>query len=336
MKYTSSFFLFIAIFTLCTAKAVALLSCEVTPYDNWKHCVKISNGSIELIATTDVGPRIIRFGFCDGENLFKEFPGMVGKTGGDEWRVYGGHRFWHAPEAQPRTYAPDNSPVQYIWKDNILKLVQPTEASTGIQKELTIIMDPDKNTVRIVHRLINHNLWEVTLAPWALTVMRSGGRAIFPQEPFRPHEEALLPARPMALWYYTDMADHRWIWGTHYIQLKQDTRAKKPQKIGMLNRQGWMAYLWDNDIFIKRFPFIDNATYPDFGCNCESYTNSDMLELESLGPLAPLSPKGGTVTHIEDWFLFHGRADTREHALDKVLKPLIKQTDEMIMEKNNR
>ena len=30
--------------------------------------------------------------------LFKEYDEQMGKTGGDEWRIYGGHRLWIAPE----------------------------------------------------------------------------------------------------------------------------------------------------------------------------------------------------------------------------------------------
>ena len=49
-----------------------------------------------MIATTDVGPRIIRFGFVGEENEFKEYEDTTGQVGGDEWRIYGGHRLWHA------------------------------------------------------------------------------------------------------------------------------------------------------------------------------------------------------------------------------------------------
>ena len=86
---------------------------ETVQYGGWQNCQRISNGTIEIIATTDVGPRIIRFGFVDGENEFREVPEHAGLTGGDEWRSYGGHRLWHAPENKPRSYLPDNDTVVY-------------------------------------------------------------------------------------------------------------------------------------------------------------------------------------------------------------------------------
>ena len=107
---------------------------EHLTYGGWANCYRLANESIELIVTTDVGPRIIRFGVRGGANEFAEFPADLGKTGGDVWRPYGGHRFWHAPELKPRTYFPDNAPVTLQRVDNFVRVMQPTEAGSGIQK----------------------------------------------------------------------------------------------------------------------------------------------------------------------------------------------------------
>ena len=170
---------------------------ETIQYGGWKNCVRLSNGRIELVATTDVGPRVIRLGFVGGQNLFKECTDQLGQTGGDTWHAYGGHRLWHAPEAQPRTYQPDNAPVAHRWDGKTLQLTQAVETATGIQKEMEITLAGDANRVTVLHRLTNQGQWAVELAPWALTVMNGGGRAIFPQEPPRPHAEQLLPVRPL-------------------------------------------------------------------------------------------------------------------------------------------
>jgi len=49
-------------------------------------------------------------------------------------------------------------------------------------------------------------------------------------------------------------------------------------------------------------PFIAGATYPDRGCNLEIFTNSEMLELETLSPLKQLK-RDETLEHIETWTL---------------------------------
>ena len=59
----------------------AAVKVERANYKGWSNCYRVSNGEIELIVTGDVGPRVIRFGFVGGQNLFKEFPDQVGKSG---------------------------------------------------------------------------------------------------------------------------------------------------------------------------------------------------------------------------------------------------------------
>lgn len=295
---------------------------EKIEYGGWPNCVRLSNRDIELVVTTDVGPRVIRLGFIRGANLMKEFADQVGKTGGDEWRIYGGHRFWHAPERDPRTYAPDNAPVEWSEKRGKLKVTQPVEKTTGIVKELEIDLHSDENRVTVLHRLVNKNPWTIEAAPWGLTVMAQGGRAIFPQEPYKPHPEYMLPARAMVLWHYTDMSDPRFTWGEKYVQMRQDPTAKTKTKVGMMNAQCWAAYCLGGVVFVKRFPYVRGARYPDLGCNCESYTDADMIEIESLGPLAGIGP-GGCVEHAEDWYLFKAEIGEDEKSIDEQLMPLV-------------
>lgn len=55
---------------------------EEIEFRGWKNCVHMSNGIIELIATTEVGPRIISFGFIGGPNEFAVFDEQAGMVGG--------------------------------------------------------------------------------------------------------------------------------------------------------------------------------------------------------------------------------------------------------------
>jgi hypothetical protein len=294
-----------------------------TSYRGWRNCYRTSNGLVDLVVTTDVGPRIIRFGFAGEENEFKEYDDMVGETGGAQWRIYGGHRLWHAPEARPRTYYPDNLPVELEEHTGFVRVIQPTETTTGIQKEIDIRLSASKAHVELTHRLRNTNLWAVELAPWALSVMAPGGKAIIPLPPRASHQESLLPTSVIALWAYTDMTDHRWAWGRKHAMLGQDRRARTPQKAGFVVTDGWAAYARDGHLFVKKFSYFEGERYPDFGCSVEVFTDADMLELETLGPLARLQP-GDTVEHVEHWFLFRdvpaliGESDVESQILPKI------------------
>jgi hypothetical protein len=302
------------------------MTMETIAYGGWPNCLRLGNDQLELIATTDVGPRVIRLGFLGGPNLFKEWKDQLGKTGGDEWRIYGGHRLWHAPEVAPRTYTPDNTPIKHLWDGRKLTLIQPVESGTGIAKVIGLALDPRENHVTVRHRLVNHNPWAVELAPWALSVMQGPGRVILPHEPPRPHSELLLPVRSLALWGYTDMSDPRWTWGQKFIQLRSDPQIQTAQKLGVMNTPGWAAYAGQGAVFLKRFGYDARATYPDFGANTETYTNGDMLEVETLGPLARLAPQAA-VEHVEHWFIYKLEVDKTETDIEQKVLPLVQATD---------
>lgn len=276
---------------------------EKITYQGWNNCIRLSNGLIELIITADVGPRVIRFGFLGGQNEFDE--DFLGVTGGDKWRNYGGHRLWHAPEHPVRTYAPDNGPIVVEAHDGFVRFIQPTEPSTGIQKEMDIFLPSTGARVRVVHRLRNTNLWGVELAPWALSVMAAGGTAIIPLPLRGSHDGNLLPAGTLTLWPYTDLADPRWTWGTEYLLLRQDPQATTPLKIGMGAHRGWIAYVRNGHLFVTYVTQQPGASYPDLGSVVESFTNARMLEIETLGPLVVVLP-GSEIEYVEEWALFDG------------------------------
>lgn len=276
---------------------------EKIPYQGWPNCYRLSNAAVDLIVTADVGPRIMRYGFVGGQNQFREVTEFLGKTGGEEYRSYGGHRLWIAPENRPRTYQHDNSPVAIEALPGGLRAMQPVEQLTGIQKEMEIYLDAEGSGVRVVHRLHNRGVWDIEAAPWALSVMTPGGTAIAPLPPRGTHPEDLLPTSTLILWSYTDLSDPRWHFGKRYVSLKQDPKATTPQKMGMPMLDGWAAYLNHGQLFIKKFAYRDGAAYPDMGSSFEFFTNAKMLEMESLGPLGKIAP-GAFLEHEERWFLF--------------------------------
>lgn len=286
----------------------------------WKNCYRLMNDQIELVVTGDVGPRIIRFGFIGQENMFKEYLEQMGETESDEWLIFGGHRLWHAPEAQPRTYYIDTEPVLVQEIDNGLTVTQKPEPTTGLQKQIKIQMTPDRPEVILTHTLINHNLWAVETAPWALTVMAPGGTAILSFPVRGPHPEFMLPTSILSIWPYTNLGDPRWNLGYRYILLRQDPKIASPQKIGIYSPDGWAAYANFGALFIKQIPLQFEGLYPDLGVNFEVFTNDEMLELESLGPMETIPPKG-QIHHQEHWTLVEDvpKPKTDQDIIDHIL-----------------
>ena len=308
------------------ARAQPAVKIEKAAYKGWPNCYRMTNGLVELILTSDVGPRVIRFGFVGGDNEFKEYAEQLGKGGEKQWSIRGGHRIWIAPESQKSTYALDNSPIEVRTDNNRLYAIQPVD-SAGVQKEMEIRMAAGAPRVEILHRIRNKNKSALEFAPWVLTVLAPGGRAIIPMPPRGPHPQVLEPTHPLVLWAYTDFRDKRWTLGFKYISLQQDPKAKSPQKAGALVPDGWGAYARSGNLFIKKFGVTKNAVYPDFGSSIETFTNADMLELETLGPLTKVAP-GAAVEHTERWWLYKGvsLATADDEAIDRAVLPRVRES----------
>jgi hypothetical protein len=300
---------------------------EPVEFGGWKQCLKLANEHAELVVTLDVGPRIIAYHAPHGANVLKTNPEELGGSWEPGFVARGGHRFWLAPEDE-RTYAPDNGPVQHEFQGaNGVRLSNAAQAPWFIRKELTISL-AESGAVRLEHRATNEGPQPASLATWGVTVLQPGGIEIIPQPPLGEHPRDLLPNRAMVLWPYTDMLDERWRWGRKFITLRQ-TAHSSPAKLGLAHRAGWVGYLMKNALFLKTFTYEKGATYPDFGCNFETFTNASMLEIEALSPLRTLAP-GESVGHTETWHLLASAPEPhslKEDALEDWLKPLLAKVE---------
>ncbi len=298
-------------------------------YQGWKKAFRICNDTVQLIVLTEVGPRILFFGFLGGRNEFHEVPEHAGKGGDGTFRVYGGHRLWVSPEVE-RTYYPDNVPVSVRKHKDAFIFTAPPESAhpgTNLQKEIEIKLAGTGTHVSVTHRISNLGKEATEMAPWALSVMAGSGKAILPLPPRAPvAADRLLPEGVLALWCYTDLADPRWRIGTKYIQLHQGKNHAcrfKEQMTGIYNPFGWGAYFRQGHLFVKRAEVRRNAKYPDFGCNFETYTDPYSLELETLGPLQNLEP-GQTAEHTENWWLFRDIPGGEDETwVDSVILPVV-------------
>lgn len=300
---------------------------ETREFLGWQNCISISNDTVELIVTTDVGPRIIYYGFNCGPNHMKVFDYDAGVTGGNEWRSFGGHRLWHSPEVAPRTYEVENTPCQCVKKADGVILKRDADEFSRMEKEIEITLSPKGTTVDIEHRIRNLNAWDIRFAAWALTVVAPGGRLVIPQSVTGP---VFLPNRSISLWTYTRLNDPRVKWLDRYIFLDQDegikyTNEKEnrrfdliPFKIGMHVPDGWVGYTNHGQMFVKYFSCDEKAEYPDYGhSSFETYTNYEMLEIETLSPLKTVEP-GDHIEHSERWALFDNvRKPESEDEADK-------------------
>ena len=282
-----------------------MISIKETIYGNFGKCLAISNDSMELLVTVDLGPRIIKCNLLGKKNLMFEdiareksvdVSSVFGE--GQTWQIYGGHRMWLSPEKMPETYYPDCNKVLYTISATGATFQPPKQEVTGLQFSMSVSIDETAPKLTVTHYVKNTKSEPVTGAIWCLSVLDKNGTVIVPQ----PKETTgLLANRVLALWPYTDMTDPRLFWGRDYIALHQDPKNEAAAKFGINNTAGKIAYVNHGQALVKHFAVNHpNGTYPDYGCSCEAYACGLFTEAESLSELKTLK-KGETMEHTEVW-----------------------------------
>ena len=105
-------------------------------YSIYGDCCKLSNGTVDVLVTAELGPRVIFYGFTGGENMFAELdPDLVVKHDWGEWHARGGHRLWHTLEELPRSYVPDNDPIEMeVESLGPLTMLEPGDSTAHVER----------------------------------------------------------------------------------------------------------------------------------------------------------------------------------------------------------
>ena len=212
----------------------------------------------------------------------------------------GGHRCWMSPEAAPRVTYPDNHPVSYVQMGNTVVVTQPPQEGNEVELSFEITMSDIKDEIEINHVIKNTGFWGKQFAVWPITVVAENGTEYIPQNTVN---KGLLPNRNLVLWSYAKINDTRLSLGDKYISLRQDPSVESAFKLGLSQERPWAAYFHHGDMFVKKYTPVKGASYPDYGCTYETYTNGQILEMETLGELKTVEP-GETNAHKEIWLLF--------------------------------
>ena len=163
---------------------------------------------------------------------------------------------------------------------------------------IEVSMNENTSELTLLHTIMNIGEYDIKLAPWCMTVAEKGGVEIIPQ---CKKNTGLLSNRRVVFWPYSNVQDERFYMSDRYITLAQ-TDDERSFKVGVNNEDGWSAYVNKGSVFIKRFDFDLQGEYPDFSVNYETFTNGDIIEIETLGTLEVLKP-GEFTQHEERWEL---------------------------------
>ena len=265
--------------------------------------IELGNPYFQLDCLVEGGPRLVRLiPAWLGENLFAEVPEAASRGPLGAYHFLGGHRLWIAPEDLATTYVPDDDAVSVRKISGGIKLEGGIQPETHIRKSMYVQLSSTRPFVMIKHKLENRGRKTIRVAPWALTMLRTKGTAILPQQLGNVDQAGLLPNRNISLWPYSRWDDSRLKLGEEFIRIKA-TNNKQPFKLGYFNPHGWLGYVFEDVLFIKRYGVNRSGEYPDLGCNSEVYTDYRFIELESLGALTDLKP-GEELVHTESWEVY--------------------------------
>lgn len=213
------------------------------------------------------------------------------------------------------TYTPDHGfDMEVVALPDGLSITGSMEAD-GLTKTIRI-RQRGRYTV-VDHQLDNRGSAPISCAPWAITQLATGGRAILPQTREAADADGVLPNRQLVAWPYTDLS-HPEIEFLPEALVIHGSNRPYPTKVGQPNQRGWIAYDMDGEVFVKWAAGNDElAAYVDFGATVQCYRDERFVELETLGPLTTLDP-GKQIEHREIWML----AAAADDAVDDFLAGL--------------
>jgi hypothetical protein len=258
------------------------------------------------------GPRIVRLGLTgSARNLLAETPDAGWETPYGRYELFGGHRLWFAPEDPERVAIPDGAGLRVDPETNGIRLTGSSEQPTGLVRSMTLRLSTEHAGLDVCHELRNAGDRSIQLAPWPITQLPLGGTVILPQAAASAGHH-VRPNRTLVLWPYTSWEDPRFRPRDGLVLL--DAQVGPRLKVGYFNDAGWVSYVSDGAILVRRFEPQLGLPHPDLGCNVEVFIGDRFLELELLGPLSELAP-GEAVALVERWEIEAADPGTDEHDL---------------------
>jgi len=260
--------------------------------------LRLASDSLWLDVLAAGGPRIVRLGLTgSAANLLAETPDLGWETPNGRYDLLGGHRLWFAPEDPDAVAVPDADGLAIDRLPGGIRLSGRVEPGTGIVRSIEIELDLVNPSFTVRHELLNRGPDPLELAPWSITQLPLGGRALLPQRRAAPGHR-VRPNRNLVLWPYTTWDDRRIMVQDGLVVVS--AAPGDDLKLGCFTDRGWVAYVRDGVALIRRFEPAIGERHPDLECNTETYCGRHYLELEVLGPLRTVPP-GASTCLVERW-----------------------------------
>ncbi len=303
MKYFFLLFSFEFLFSVLFSQV------EKISYRGYPGSYRLFNDSIDVILSPESGGRILKYSL-NGKNIIYENSSLNGKMLSNYisgWFDPDGGRFDIGPEGITSTIH------DTIWMGNYnakitgeysLLITSPIDKQTGLRIKREFILDSASSHLKIHQTMINVSNKQSHYYFWSRTLVPINGKMIVPLK-----ESSSYPLK----WgkYYTN--PWRFVYNNPTDQLVHANDSlleykasitSNSGKYGVDSDDGWMAYGFNELLFVKRFPYSESGNYLEpAGQTIVFYTNGNsFVEMEPMGPEMVLAP-GDSASFDEDWWL---------------------------------
>jgi hypothetical protein len=204
-----------------------------------------------------------------------------------------GSTFWTSPQSDwgwPPPPEIDNLPYAASVSDQKLILTGTTSPKLGIAVTKTFSFDAATSSMTIEYAMTNYGSSTVSVAPWEITRVHTGGITFFPTGAVTyDYGNKSLPT--------TETEGMTWF-GYDAAQITTDS------KLFADGKDGFLAHLDGETVLVKKFTDIPPIQHAPKEGEIEIYANRahTYVEIENQGAYAPLAPKA-TATWTVKWTL---------------------------------
>jgi hypothetical protein len=255
---------------------------KITDSGNGIYTFQYSN--IEVVVNSNNGGRIISLK-VDGKELLvtRELD-----------RMSYGSTFWPSPQADwnwPPPSALDSKPYEAKINGNILEMTSNKDERLGLQLVKKISISEKDTSVVIDYTIKNSSDKPRKVAPWEISRMPKGGIAFFPKgkSPFGLKNFDPVPyvEKDNIVWYKSNKEE---VLKNHQLTITDGS-------------EGWLAYLRDGSMLVKKFEDIEPKLQAPGEGEVIIYVNPEkpMIEVEAEGPYSEIKPDGN-VNWVMKWY----------------------------------
>lgn len=266
---------------------------------NWSRCLFLesSESKVTAVISPGIGGRIVSYNL-NGDNIL--FDGAaVGRR-----NMAGGYQCDVGPESLDLPEHPTlwNGANSWQFKPWNVRLMSEPDPVTGVQIDKEVTLEPDTGELGLTQWIKNTSTNDVSYCIWDRTLCKSEGYVLIPLNPksFYPSGWAIHPEFDASFRFEKGKYTSPHIKSMDGV-LVIETKGL-PTQIGADSREGWIAYVRGDLLFVKYFQVFPQGDYTDDANTVEVFFNDQVAELQLLSPEVKLRPNEN-YSFPEQWTL---------------------------------